>query len=212
VKIKELLIEEKNWTPQMVHDWLATHHDDGYGKPPVNLEDISVNNGEVAINTEVHLMMKGSELPFKFADKHDYEFTLYEPKSLKGCPKIVGGFAVFSDKEISLAGAPEEINDKLILDVPSLKDVHKYIKRFKGKLLRLTTITRKCVLGILLINGIKDISLIRTDFTDKNEPDVKHMKFAVLILKKYLGEGKAGVLEAQQEMLEDGHLDSFAEL
>lgn len=220
MKLQELT-EEHRWTPQSLSVWLAKKHDDGYGENKALLSKITIENGEVTIDADVHLNLKGSDLPFKFSPTHVHDLTLYSPKSLKGCPKTVRSFSIISKNEVSLEGAPEDVIYKLLLDTPSLKDVHKHIKRFHGDGLRLTPMIQKNVLGVLLIEGVEDIWLGGSEFT--NGPGIRSdkgdkMSAVVEILKKHIGKGKAGVLAAQQEMMDyedddydyDFNLEEFA--
>ena len=121
--------------------------------------------------------------------------------SLEGAPSHVGGdFGCYSNQLTSLEGAPSHIggdfccsNNKLT----SLKGVHKHITEIRGEFACRHSPIKSHVLGLLLIKGI---SLIEIDNIEVEE-----------ILNRHLGKGRAGMLQAQEELIEAG-LEEFAQL
>jgi len=84
----------------------------------------------------------------------------------------------------------------------SLQGVHKEIKYFNGVLCLNGNPVSEALLGLVLIEGLQRISL--TGLNGK-------LLRAVEIVNKYLGQGKAGVVHCQSELLDAG-LDDFAKL
>jgi len=121
--------------------------------------------------------------------------------SLEGAPKKVGlDFNCHDNKLTSLEGAPKEVGgyfDCNLNKLTSLKNIHKIVNAIKGKFSCHNNPIKSHVLGLLLIKGINGIRL------DNNVVEN--------ILNKHLGEGKAGVIDAQRE-LEDAGLDEYAQL
>ncbi len=149
--------------------------------------------------------------------------------SLEGCPQIiVHNFNVSNNKSlVSLKGAPPHIGNnfdasetgitslehvprKFVMGIfrgsriKSLIGVHKYIDLCVGMDLSRAPITEGG-LGLLLVNGLT--KLIVSDFLDP------YAKFAgpAEIIKKYLGKGKAGLLECQEELIDNG-FEAYAKL
>ena len=121
--------------------------------------------------------------------------------SLKGAPEYVGGLIDCSTNKLtSLEGAPIRCggiycnnNDTLT----SLKDIHKHVKEINGYFKAVVNPIKSHVLGLLLIKGITLINL-------------KHAQVEE-ILNRHLGKGRAGMLMAQEELIEAG-LEEFAQL
>lgn len=123
-----------------------------------------------------------------------------ELTSLKGAPKKVdGAFNVNDNKLTSLEGMPEIINGDLSFNnnrITSLKDIHKFIKHINDTIFCINNPIESHVLGLLLIPGLKRIS---SGTTWSN------------ILNKYVGKGRAGLIDCQNELLDAG-LEEFAQL
>jgi hypothetical protein len=121
--------------------------------------------------------------------------------SLNGVPIIVGEFfSCGRNKLTSLDYVPEKINGYLNCsqnNLTSLEGIHKQIKKMNGDFYAEDNPIKSHVLGLLLIDGLTEIYL-----------DNKQVQ---KILNKHLGKGKAGVLNARQELL-DADLDDYAEL
>ena len=124
-----------------------------------------------------------------------------ELTSLAGAPSHIGGaFSSARNKLTSLEGAPSHVggyfncNDNKLT---SLKDVHKHIAEIKGIFYALDNPIESHVLGLLLIKGVTEVHL-------DNEQVAK-------ILNRHLGKGRAGMLMAQEELIEAG-LEEFAQL
>ena len=124
-----------------------------------------------------------------------------ELTSLEGAPsRVDGNFDCAYNKLTSLEGAPSHVggdfychNNKLT----SLKDVHKHIAEIKGIFYALDNPINSHVLGLLLIKGVTKVRL-------KN-------KQVEEILNRHFGKGRAGMLMAQEELIEAG-LEEFAQL
>lgn len=121
--------------------------------------------------------------------------------SLEGAPRHVGDdFYCYHNQLTSLQGAPRHVggsfycpNNKLT----SLKGVHKQIAEIQGRFACTQNPIESHVLGLLLIKGITEIHL-----------DHKQVRE---ILNRHLGKGRAGMLQAQEELIEAG-LEEFARL
>ena len=121
--------------------------------------------------------------------------------SLKGAPSHVDGYFNCSvNKLTSLAGAPSHVGGDFSCshnELTSLKDVHKHITEIKGKFYAVGNPITSHVLGLLLIRGVTRVYL-----DDKQVEE---------ILNRHLGKGRAGMLMAQEELIEAG-LEEFAQL
>ena len=121
--------------------------------------------------------------------------------SLKGAPSHVDGYFYCSDNRlVSLVGAPSHVDGSFSCSVnklTSLKDVHKHITEIKGKFYAVGNPITSHVLGLLLIRGVTRVYL-----DDKQVEE---------ILNRQLGKGRAGMLQAQEELIEAG-LEEFAQL
>ena len=121
--------------------------------------------------------------------------------SLAGAPSHVGAHFYCSHNELtSLEGAPSHVGgdfDCSINELASLKDVYKHIAEIKGKFYAFKNPINSHVLGLLLIKGVTEVRL------DNGQVEE--------ILNKHLGRGRAGMLMAQEELIETG-LEEFAQL
>ena len=122
--------------------------------------------------------------------------------SLKGSPRICTSFNCSNNNLKSLEEAPSEISGDFqcsMNELTSLKDIHKIIKKMDGKFLAYGNPIKSHVLGVLLIDGCKELFLEMTDVT--------------FIVNKYLPnhEGMKGVLKCQEELFA-ADLDEYAQL
>ncbi len=121
--------------------------------------------------------------------------------SLKGAPSHVDGYFYCSDNRlVSLVGAPSHVDGSFSCSVnklTSLKDVHKHITEINGKFYAVGNPITSHVLGLLLIRGVTRVYL-----DDKQVEE---------ILNRHFGTGRAGMLMAQEELIEAG-LEEFAQL
>jgi hypothetical protein len=159
--------------------------------------------GEVNITGDVHLYDEElSKLPVKFGTVLE-DFYCYNNKltSLQGAPSSVGGFfSCNNNKLTSLEGAPSSIgrtgiscdNNKLT----SLEGIHKVFKRINGRFHCDDNPITSGGIGLILIEGL---TKIRADHP------------AFLIIEKYLGQGKKGLLLCQDELIDAGY-EEFAKL
>jgi len=123
-----------------------------------------------------------------------------ELTSLEGAPSHVGGdFSCSVNQLTSLEGAPSHVGSFYCSynKLTSLKDVHKHIAEMKGALYASDNPIKSHVLGLLLIKGVTEVYL-----------DNKQVKE---ILNRHLGKGRAGMLMAQEELIDAG-LEEFAQL
>ena len=129
--------------------------------------------------------------------------------SLKWVPSFVGGgLDVASNKITSI----DDMTETTILggwdlkknQIKSFHNIHKKVTRCNGLILIDRNPVESHVLGFILIEGLEGVS-VDEDLT--NEP----VQQAFEIVNKYIGKGKSGVIEAQEEMLDLG-LDDFAQL
>jgi len=124
-----------------------------------------------------------------------------ELTSLEGAPsRVDGNFDCAYNKLTSLEGAPSHVNgnfDCAYNELASLKDVHKHIAEIKGIFYALDNPINSHVLGLLLIKGVTKVRL-----------DNKQVEE---ILNRHFGKGRAGMLMAQEELIEAG-LEEFAQL
>ena len=110
------------------------------------------------------------------------------------------GLSVTRRNLTSLAGSPKIIGGGLYVDnnlLASLKDVHNHITEIKGEFCALDNPIKSHVLGLLLIKGVTEVRLDKTEVQD--------------ILNRHLGKGRAGMLMAQEELIEAG-FEKFAQL
>jgi len=139
------------------------------------------------------------------------QYTAWKNKltSLKGCPKFVGEDFDVSDNQLTeIDFAPEIILGDFNIaknKITSLKDIHKKCHQCNGHIVIGGTPISKAILGVILIDHLESLSVIVQ--VAHSMPLLK----AAAIVNKYLGKGKAGVLDAQNELIEAG-LDDFAEL
>jgi len=121
--------------------------------------------------------------------------------SLEGAPsRVDGDFYCSSNKLTSLAGAPSHVGGGFSCsynELTSLKDVHKHITEIKGIFYAIESPIESHVLGLLLIKGATEVRL-------DNERVAE-------ILNRHLGKGRAGMLMAQEELIEAG-LEEYAKL
>ena len=124
-----------------------------------------------------------------------------ELTSLVDAPSHVGGIFYCSNNNLtSLEGAPSRVDGYFNCsnnELTSLKDVHKHIAEIKGIFYAIENPIESHVLGLLLIKGITEVRL-----------DNKQVKE---ILNRHLGKWRAGMLMAQEELIEAG-LEEFAQL
>jgi len=131
----------------------------------------------------------------------DFDCSDNKLTSLAGAPSHVGGgFYCRGNELTSLAGAPSHVGGSFSCSVnklTSLKDVHKHITEIKGIFYAIENPIESHVLGLLLIKGATEVRL-------DNERVAE-------ILNRHLGKGRAGMLMAQEELIEAG-LEEFAQL
>ncbi len=121
--------------------------------------------------------------------------------SLEGAPSRVNGdFYCYNNELASLAGASSHVGGDFYCYnnlLTSLKDVHKIFDEVKGVFDVRGNSIKSHVLGLLLIKGVTRVYL-----------DNKQVEE---ILNRHLGKGRAGMSQAQEELIEAG-LEEFAQL
>jgi hypothetical protein len=131
------------------------------------------------------------------------DFNCYnnELTSLAGAPSHVDGYFNCASNELtSLEGAPSHVGGAFYCysnKLTSLKDVHKHVTEIKGIFYAVANPINSHALGLLLIKGVTEVRLDN--------------KRVMEILNSYLGKGRAGMLMAQEELIEAG-LEEFAQL
>ena len=120
--------------------------------------------------------------------------------SLKGAPSSVSGyFSCYSNNLTSLEGAPSSVGGHFVCSrnkLTSLHNIHKQIKHIGlNANFEFNPIT-SCVLGLLLIDGLKTVYLGNTKVQD--------------ILNKHI-KGDKDIFACQEELIENG-FDEFAKL
>ena len=131
----------------------------------------------------------------------DFYCSYNELTSLTGAPSHVGGhFYCYYNELASLAGAPSHVGSAFYCynnELASLKDVYKHVTEIKGIFYAVNNPIKSHVLGLLLIKGVTEV---RLDNRQVGE-----------ILNRHLGKGRAGMLMAQEELIEAG-LEEYAKL
>ena len=147
----------------------------------------------------------GNELTsLEGAPRHvDGSFRCYRNRltSLRGAPSHVGSYFNCTNNQLtSLEGAPSSVDGNFycaINKLTSLKDVYKHVTEIKGVFYANENPINSHVLGLLLIKGVTEVRLDNEQVEE--------------ILNRHLGKGRAGMLMAQEELIEAG-LEEFAQL
>lgn len=130
----------------------------------------------------------------------NYNCTFKKITSLKGAPEEVEGYFDCSNNFLNdLKYAPKKVGgyfDCSSNKITSFKDIHKTISIVEGNFYCLDNPIQTHVLGLMLITGIKEI--IFTDTWD-------------LILNRHLRKGRAGLIDCQNELIEEGY-EEFAQI
>lgn len=121
--------------------------------------------------------------------------------TLEGSPEKVGAsFFCPENRLTSLKGITKNIGQSLNCSnnsIASLKGVHEHVTSVGSVFFATENPIKSHVLGLMLI---KDLKQIRLDNKQVEE-----------ILNRHLGKGRAGMLEAQEELIDAG-LEEFAQL
>ncbi len=136
--------------------------------------------------------------------------------SLKYGPEIVGGIYRCADNRLtSFEGVPKDLEALGIQDnkITSLVGIHNHIKSCRKLNINRNPIVEGGI-GLLLIEHLTEKTFHADDLSgtpgisDQQSSDFFN---AMAIISKYLGTGKAGLLECQEE-LENAGLEAFAKL
>lgn len=163
-----------------------------------------------------------ADLNIDYTDRNDFRCNDFDLTSLEGSPKKVTGlFDCTENKLTSLEGGPEYVGDSFLCSInqltslkgapiavygnfrctvnqlTSLKDVHRIIHKITGTFYATQNPIKSHVLGLLLIVDLANIQIDN--------------KLVQKILNKHLGKGRAGLLLAQEELIELGY-EEFAQL
>lgn len=123
--------------------------------------------------------------------------------SLEGGPeKVLNDFTCTRNKINTLVGFPKEIHGTLTMSknqLKSLQDIHKHIKRIDGTLFADDNPIESHVLGVLLIENCRYLSINNTEVQK--------------IVNKYLPNtrGRAAMYDCQEELINAG-FEEFAQL
>ena len=134
--------------------------------------------------------------------------------SLKNMPES-SMFVHLSNQSITKIDHPIRASIDVILThnlITSLKDIHRFVSCPSIDLC--FNPVKSAILGLLLI---PEINVIRTHdfFLNKHIPEkteeIKTFHRALSIVAKYVGKGRTGLIDAQEELI-DNDLDDFAEV
>ncbi len=125
--------------------------------------------------------------------------------SFEGCPKTCGNIIIRNNKIKSFEHCPSLVNGLFDIrnnKLTSLCGIHKYLT--KCKLLDISNNDKinEGGIGLILIENLKEITYYGLSISGN---------YAIDIISKYLGQGKAGLLTCQEE-LEEAGLERFAKL
>ena len=127
--------------------------------------------------------------------------SLNQLTSLDGVPsRVTGNFNCSYNKLTSLEGAPSHVVGDFNCSrnkLTSLGCIHVHIQEIDGVFYVFDNPIESHVLGLLLIKGVTGIHLDNEQVEE--------------ILNRHLGKGRAGMLMAQEELIEAG-LEEFAQL
>lgn len=133
-------------------------------------------------------------------DEH-FDCSYNKLTSLEGGPELVGeDFNCSRNQLTSLKGSPKKVGKNFICSnnqLTSLKDIHKQIHEINGSFWAIENPIKSHVLGLLKIKGLKKVWLDNKEVQD--------------IINDHLGQGNAGLIKAQRELIEED-LDDYAEL
>jgi hypothetical protein len=126
---------------------------------------------------------------------------------LTGAPSSVNALYIEDCKIGSIDGIPERIFGDLSFDdtmIMSLHDIHKKVKLINGSIYMQRTTITECVLGLLLIKGIKAV------YVDNAKSD---LRMVMHIINKYLKEpmSKQRMIDCQNELIDAG-FEEYAQL
>jgi len=220
MKLKNLFEEEL--TKGQVVEWLRKHCNGHVLKNEIDpslgntsahdiTEDmIDIKDNIVSIDGGIELVSITDDIPFKLGTI-DGSFTIYDSTvSLKNLPtRILGEFNFTKIKIKSLdhfKHFPEFVDGDVNLhncELTSLEGLHKNLKHMNGVLWVDINPIKSHLLSPILIPGCTRVRVGR----DANE----RLTLAATYVNDHLGEGKSGVLDAQNELIDAG-LDEFAEL
>jgi hypothetical protein len=158
--------------------------------------------GEISVTGSVNIGASLiTKLPVKFGSVGG-SFSCYNNRltSLHGAPSSVGGDVFCNHNNLtSLQGAPSSIGGSFFggeNKLTSLEGIHKLIKKIGGGFYCNSNPIKSGGIGLILIEGLTQIGA--------DPPAFK-------IIRKYLGQGKKGLLRCQDELIDAGY-EEFARL
>jgi len=188
--------------------WVIDNFKNNITQMPIRPDCLTVKDGIVSCSVSLSVTAVNlKELKVQFGTGYS-TFRMIDCglTSLKGFPRVMHGVESWvncsTNKELtSLEGITRSAYEIVFTGtgIKSLKNIHKQIDECDR--IFISDVERD-MLGVILIPGLNHLK-----YKDKNVNTTK----AVNIISKYLGKGKAGVLEAQTE-LEESDLEEFASL
>ena len=139
----------------------------------------------------------------------DFSCSQNNLTSLKGAPSLIPNDFICNDNSLtSLEGAPSSIGRDFRCArnrLTSLSMIHKHIKHIGGSISMHQNSIEGCVLGLLLIDGLKGIRITLGE----------DEKFSMVcdIINRYLvnTRGRGALIDCQNELLDEG-LEEYAKL
>jgi len=194
-------------------DWKKINKAAGYHEDRLYWKD-----GKICSHNSLKLgNLDWREIPYPFG-LIDGEFSVYKNDltSLKNCPYRVNEDFMISDNALeSFEGAPKFIGGDCYMGnqamLESLHDIHKHFNEIKGGWISIPPSIKSHILGLVLIKGLVDVTISASGNPNNNPNKNQTLSKAVSIIQKYLGKGRSGVLDAQNELIEND-LEDFAKL
>jgi len=214
MKLLELTEDKKLTNGSEIYKWVIDHAYDSESDGQVTNDNIwqkiKVFPTGVFVEGSLGIDTDDGEIPFKFT-RAGGNFSLLvntskmAPKTMKGCPNIVtDNFTIEGDLP-SFEGSPKSVGGSYYcLEFTSLKGIEKHVDKIGEAL-----VIRRVKGGLLSVILVKSLGSIEAD-----DPEDEELDTACKIVNKYLGKGRAGVLDAQKELedYEDLDLSKFAKL
>jgi len=196
-----------------IHEFEQWTHKNEY-KEHFQFKDGKVTLASTQLD-RINFIVPDKGLNFKIESNKKFELVIMDSKvsTLQPyCPDELKQLTISRCPNIKdLDGATKKLDTFSIINCMGLTSLHNIHKHFESmKTLDFVYFTpnqapiKKDILGILLIPGLKKIT---TTIYNKKSDLMK----AIKIIIKYIGQGRAGVLAAQSELIEAG-LEDYAEI
>ncbi len=165
-----------------------------------NLKGLPTRNIHGSLNCSSNRMTSLEGCPSVIGG--DFNCIVNNLTTLKGGPKVVGGdYFCKENKLTSLEGVAEEVKELYAMHnkINTLINISKQLKKCTH--IDLTgNVIQDGGLGLLLVEGLEHVETAMCG---------KPFKDAIVIITKYLVDGRAGILECQEELIDAG-LERFA--